>query len=79
MTMCVLSLNLLWQFFSVIGNLKNAKVVHNVTNKENIIAEGYSTAVVESLVLGVPVLTTDVSVAREIIDYSNCGIIVDNS
>lgn len=41
--------------------------------------EGYSTVVCESIILGVPVLTTDCSGMREIIGDSGCGIISDNS
>lgn len=41
--------------------------------------EGYSTAVTESIILGVPVLTTDCSGMNEIIGNSGAGIIVPNS
>ena len=41
--------------------------------------EGYNTATVEALILGVPVLTTQVSGAEEIISSTNCGLIVENS
>lgn len=41
--------------------------------------EGYSTAVTESMILGVPVLTTDCSGMNEIIGDSGAGIIVPNS
>lgn len=36
--------------------------------------EGYSTACTESVMLGVPVITTDVGGSREIIEDSGCGI-----
>lgn len=36
--------------------------------------EGYSTACTESIMLGIPVITTDVGGSREIIDDSGCGI-----
>lgn len=42
------------------------------------IYEGYSTAVTEALVLGTPVLTTDVSGMREILGDSIYGLITDN-
>jgi glycosyltransferase involved in cell wall biosynthesis len=43
------------------------------------ITEGYSTSVIESLILGVPILTTDVSGMAEIIGDTDSGLIVDNS
>lgn len=41
--------------------------------------EGYSTAVTESIILGVPVLTTDCSGMNEIIGDSGAGMVVPNS
>lgn len=41
-------------------------------------AEGFSTAVTESLILGVPVLVTECAGMRELIGESGCGIITDN-
>lgn len=41
--------------------------------------EGYNTATVEAIILGIPILTTEVSGAEEIIADTKCGIIVDNS
>ena len=38
--------------------------------------EGYSTACTEAIILGVPVITTDVSGGQEIIDEAECGLIV---
>lgn len=43
------------------------------------LTEGYSTSVIEALVLGVPILTTKVSGMEEIIGDTNSGLIVDNS
>lgn len=43
------------------------------------IAEGYSTAVSEAVVLGIPVITTDCSGMREILGDSEYGLIVENS
>lgn len=43
------------------------------------LAEGYSTAVTEAVILGIPVLTTDCSGMREILGNSEYGIIVENS
>lgn len=40
--------------------------------------EGYSTAVTEALILGVPVISTDVSGARELIN-NNCGVVCENN
>lgn len=40
--------------------------------------EGYSTAVTEALILGVPVISTEVSGARELIN-NGCGIVCDNN
>ena len=41
-------------------------------------SEGYSTAVTESLILGVPVLTTNCSGMNELLDGGKYGYIVDN-
>ena len=41
-------------------------------------SEGYSTAVTEALILGVPVLTTDCSGMTELLDGGKYGCIVDN-
>ncbi len=43
------------------------------------ICEGYSTAVTESLILGVPVITTECSGMDELLDNGKYGIITDNS
>ena len=42
-------------------------------------AEGYSTAVSEAVILGVPVITTECSGMREIFGDAECGIICENS
>ncbi|MBR3835611.1 MAG: glycosyltransferase [Clostridia bacterium] len=42
-------------------------------------AEGYSTAVSEAVILGVPVITTECSGMREIFGNEECGIICENS
>lgn len=39
-------------------------------------SEGYSTACTEAIMLGVPVITTDVSGGQEIIDEAECGLVV---
>lgn len=41
-------------------------------------SEGYSTAVTEALILGVPVITTECSGMRELLDNGQYGIITDN-
>lgn len=41
--------------------------------------EGYSTVAVESMILGVPVLTTECAGMKEILENGKCGIIVENS
>lgn len=41
-------------------------------------AEGYSTACTESVILGIPVLTTRVGGAQEIIETSRAGLLVEN-
>lgn len=41
--------------------------------------EGYSTAVTESIILHIPVITTDCSGMAEIFGNSGCGMIVENS
>ena len=42
-------------------------------------SEGYSTAVTESLVLGIPVITTDCSGMHELLEDNKYGIITENS
>lgn len=42
-------------------------------------AEGYSTAVSEAVILGVPVITTECSGMREIFGGEDCGVICENS
>ncbi len=41
-------------------------------------SEGYSTAVTEALILGVPVLVTDCSGMRELIGEKGCGLVTGN-
>ena len=43
------------------------------------ISEGYSTAVTEALILGIPVITTDCSGMYELLKDGECGIITENS
>jgi glycosyltransferase involved in cell wall biosynthesis len=52
---------------------------HKFTSKADVFIcssyrEGYSTACTESIMLGIPVVTTDVGGSREIIEDSECGI-----
>ena len=42
------------------------------------LAEGFSTAATEALVLGVPVVTTQCSGMKELLGEEDCGLIVDN-
>ena len=42
-------------------------------------SEGYSTAVTESLILGIPVITTDCSGMHELLEDNKYGIITGNS
>lgn len=43
------------------------------------LAEGYSTAVTEALILGIPVITTDCSGMDELLKDGACGVITENS
>lgn len=57
---------------------------HKYTSKSDLFicssyTEGYSTACAEAIILGIPVLTTDVSGAKEIIEDSGAGQVVDNN
>ena len=57
---------------------------HKYTSKADLFvcssfSEGYSTACTEAIMLGVPVLTTEVSGAEEIITLAESGMIVENS
>ncbi len=42
-------------------------------------AEGYSTVVTESVILGKPILVTDCAGMREILGDSECGLVVENN
>lgn len=42
-------------------------------------SEGYSTAVTEALILGIPVITTDCSGMAELLKDGECGIITENA
>ncbi len=42
-------------------------------------SEGYSTACTEAIMLGIPVITTNVSGAKEIIESSGAGLLVENN
>lgn len=42
------------------------------------LAEGYSTAVTEALILGLPVITTDCSGMAELLKDGECGVITEN-
>lgn len=41
------------------------------------LSEGFSLALVESVMLNTPIISTDVGVARELIENYNCGTIID--
>ena len=43
------------------------------------LAEGFSTAATEALVLGLPIVTTDCAGMKELLGDDSCGIIVDNN
>lgn len=43
------------------------------------LSEGYSTAVTEALILGLPVVTTDCSGMSELLKNGECGVITENS
>lgn len=67
-------------YFSFIGAQNNP---HKYTSKADLFicssySEGYSNACTEAVMLGVPVLSTEVSGAKEIIDDARAGIVVDN-
>lgn len=70
--------------------IKNVKLLgeqdnpHAYTAKSDLFicssySEGYSTACTEAVMLGVPIISTEVSGAHEIIEDSNAGIVVDNN
>lgn len=63
------------------GNQSNP---HKYTSKADVFicsshSEGYSTACTEAIMLGIPVITTDVSGAMEIIVEAKGGVVVPNS
>lgn len=63
------------------GNQSNP---HKFTSRANAFicssySEGYSTACTEAIMLGVPVITTEVSGASEIIELAECGSMVENT
>lgn len=64
-----------------VGNQDNP---HKYTSKADVFicsshSEGYSTACTEAIMLGIPVITTMVSGAEEIIGESEAGLLVENS
>ena len=64
-----------------VGNQSNP---HKYTSKADVFicashSEGYSTACTEAIMLGIPVITTRVSGAEEIIGDSEAGLVVENS
>lgn len=68
-------------FFVLWGTQSNP---HKYTSKADVFicpsfSEGYSNACTEAIMLGVPVISTDVSGAREIISDSETGLVVQNS
>lgn len=70
------------QLESVVTFLGNKINPHKYTSKADVFvcssfSEGYSTACSESIMLGVPVITTKVSGAEEIINESQAGILCD--
>ena len=55
---------------------------HEYTSKADVFvcssfSEGYSTACTEAIILGIPVITTNVSGAEEIIEQANAGLITE--
>ncbi len=55
---------------------------HKYTKKADVFvcssfSEGYSTACTEAIMLGIPVITTNVSGAMEIIENAECGLLTD--
>lgn len=61
----------------LLGAQKNP---HKYTNKGDVFicssfSEGYSTACTEAAILGIPIITTDVSGGREIIEEAECGLL----
>lgn len=68
-------------YFHLLGFRKNP---YSILKKADLfvcssIAEGYSTSVVEALILKKPVVTTDCAGMKEIFGNSHCGIIVPNN
>lgn len=65
----------------LIGSCKNP---HAYTSKCDVyvcssFSEGYSTACTEAMILGVPIITTDVSGGKEMVEEARAGMVVDNS
>ncbi|KAA8808143.1 glycosyltransferase [Lactobacillus crispatus] len=68
-------------YFHLVGFVKNP---YSILKKADMFvcssnAEGYSTSVVEALILGLPVVTTDCAGMREIFSNTQCGIITKQS
>nr|WP_274599773.1 glycosyltransferase [Clostridium perfringens] len=69
------------EFVSFKGTQSNP---HKFTSKCDIFicssySEGYSTSSTEAIMLGIPVISTLVSGAEEIIGDADCGLVVDNN
>ena len=68
------------KYIKVLGADNNP---HKYTAKSDLFicpsfSEGYSTACTEALILNVPIITTRVGGAQEIVDTAQCGLIVEN-
>ena len=65
--------------------LQEHRVIHtNILQKQTYslfsrFAEGYSTSCTEAVMLGVPVVSTQVSGAEEIIESAESGLVVENT
>ena len=71
----------MYNYVFLLGKQENP---HKYTSKVDLFVcssytEGYSTACTEAAILNIPILTTDVPGANEIINDCECGIVVDNN
>lgn len=63
----------------ILGFVKNpySYIKNSVATITTSLSEGFSLVLVESLVLNTPIISTDVGVAKELIDNYNCGTLID--
>jgi glycosyltransferase involved in cell wall biosynthesis len=71
--------NNLYENVKILGFIDNPYpyIKNSIATVLTSLSEGFSLALVESVVLNTPIISTDVGVARELIDKYDCGDLID--